>query len=169
MIKILTFLLLLLSYPTLASVDQLRELYWRATDDFAIKFFYQRATMETGKDAVTLAYLGVATAMQAQVTSSIPDKIKYFNDGKSKIEEAVSKDPTNMEVRFLRFSIQSEVPAILGYNNQVDEDFNLILKNLQGGQFVPSRTFCIRMKNFMLNSDAIKNDQKKQLQNISIS
>lgn len=160
--------LLFLSEEIFASKDKLRELYWRATDDVAIRIFYQQAAQEPLSDAVVLAYQGVATAMQAQVADGIQEKIRYFSDGKAKIEEAVKLDPNNPEIRFLRFSIQSEVPAILGYRDHVTDDFQVMMYNLSQGQYVPSRDYCVRMKAFMLDSKVLDDQQKNQLKNISI-
>lgn len=163
------FLTLALRYTeAFASKEQLRELYWRATDDAAIKSFYQQAMAEPLSDAVVLAYQGVATAMQAQVADGISEKIRYFSEGKEKIAEAVRLDPNNPEIRFLRFSVQSEVPAILGYRDHISEDFEMMLYYFNTGQYVPSRGYCIRMRAFMLESEVLDDQQKSQLKKISI-
>ena len=169
MLRLLVIPLILLTLSGIASKEQLREMYWRAEDDVAIRFFYDQAQKEKITDAVVLAYLGVATAMQAQVAEGISDKLRYFSEGKDKIEEAVKLDPNNPEIRFLRFSVQSEVPAILGYRSDIGEDYDLVLYYLNAGQYLPSREYCIRMKTFMMASEVLDKNQKNQLKNISIS
>jgi hypothetical protein len=44
------------------------------------------------------------------------------------LEDAIHSKPDNIELRFLRFAIQSEIPFFLGYNDAVEMDKKIILK-----------------------------------------
>ncbi|PWU00331.1 MAG: hypothetical protein C5B52_09160 [Bacteroidetes bacterium] len=76
-----------------------------------------------------LAYLGGFQTIWANHVINPFSKLKTFNDGISNIEKAVGKDPSNVEVRFVRLSVQKNCPRILGYHNNVNEDRVFLLAN----------------------------------------
>ena len=53
--------------------------------------------------------------------------VKAFADLTVGDLQAVSIDPQNPEVRFLRFSVESNLPAFLGLSKHVDEDKEMLL------------------------------------------
>lgn len=54
-------------------------------------------------------------------------KFSYFKKGKNMLEKAVHADKNNIELRFLRYTIQTNIPAFLGYNDDLETD-RLFLK-----------------------------------------
>ena len=54
-------------------------------------------------------------------------KYSYFNKGKKALDNAVSKDPNNLEIRFMRYISQEQTPAFLGYNKDLKSDKTFIL------------------------------------------
>jgi hypothetical protein len=57
-------------------------------------------------------------------------KLSYFNTGKKLLDRAISKDSDNVELFFLRYATQVSAPAILGYNDNIDNDKQYILNSL---------------------------------------
>lgn len=57
-------------------------------------------------------------------------KLNYFNEGKEKLEAAIKRDPYNVEIRFIRYSIQKNAPSFLGYYSKIESDKKYILSNL---------------------------------------
>ena len=57
-------------------------------------------------------------------------KLSYFNKGKKLLEQAIETAPANAELRFLRFAIQANIPSFLGYNSNIGEDKNLLMKSV---------------------------------------
>ena len=53
--------------------------------------------------------------------------MSHFKKGKEKLAEAIKADPDNVELRFLRFSVQAEAPAFLGYRDNLEEDKIILL------------------------------------------
>ena len=49
-------------------------------------------------------------------------KLSYFNKGKKMLHRAIMADAQNIELRFIRFGVQTNVPSFLGYNNYVEKD-----------------------------------------------
>lgn len=103
-------------------LETLRQNYDRAIED---KELCQRMIKELESSApssVHLAYLGAFRAIWANHVFNPFAKLKTFNTGKADIESAVRKDPENVEIRFVRLSIQKNCPKFLGYNDNIEED-----------------------------------------------
>jgi hypothetical protein len=75
------------------------------------------------------AYRAAAVMSLAKFTSLPTEKLYYFYKGRSEIELAIEKMPTNTELRFLRLAVQDYIPGFLFYNNQ-QEDLAFLLSNL---------------------------------------
>ena len=56
-------------------------------------------------------------------------KWNTFKKGKGNIEQAIKIEPDNVELRFIRLSIQKNIPSFLGYKSNIDEDIEFIKKN----------------------------------------
>ena len=81
------------------------------------------------KSPVYLAYLGGFQTIWANHVFNPISKLQSFKEGKNKIEQAISKEPDNVEIRFIRFSVQKNAPSFLGYSNNIIDDRNFIIKN----------------------------------------
>jgi len=80
--------------------------------------------------SIKLAYLGAFETIWANHVSNPIAKLRTFKKGKMKIEEAVKKDKDNVEIRFIRLSIQKNAPGILGYRSNIKEDELFLKANL---------------------------------------
>ena len=97
-----------------------------AADKTAGEKFYQLLADYKDRDALVLAYKGASEAIRAR-DASMFNKLTYVQDAAKTFEQAVSIDPQNPEIRFLRFSVESNLPAFLGLSKHVDEDKELLL------------------------------------------
>lgn len=79
--------------------------------------------------AIHLAYLGGLQAIWANHVFSPISKLKTFNKGKKNIEKAIEKEPDNVELRFIRLSVQKNAPSFLGYQSNIKEDIEFIKNN----------------------------------------
>lgn len=118
-----------LAYDT--HIAEVRSLYYRAaTDRNAMdKFMQATANMENTQSPVVLCYRGMAHMLRANYSYNPYCKLSCFNKGKALIEQAVSKDPMNVEIRFLRFCVQTNAPFFLGYHYTIKQDKEMILKS----------------------------------------
>lgn len=64
------------------------------------------------------AYLAAAEMALSQYKPNPISKISAFNSGKKLLEESILSDSSNVEIRYIRFTIQDNVPFILGYNGE---------------------------------------------------
>src|SRR5688500_3244701 len=74
-------------------------------------------------------YRAVAQMMMAKSVFSPVAKLRYFTSGRDLLEAAISSHPRSSELRLLRLSVQREVPAILGYSHNIDDDIAFLRAN----------------------------------------
>ncbi len=84
---------------------------------------------EKNNSAVYLGYLGAYQTIWANHVFSPLEKLNTFKKGKKNIEQAIRQQPKNAELRFIRFSVQKNAPAFLGYRSNLKEDEEFIRKN----------------------------------------
>jgi len=112
-------------------LDEVRKSYAKAMEDKVVcEQLYQKVSASNNSQAIYSAYKGALTMGLAKHTPVIHKKMEYVNQGKVLLDNAVKSDPTNVEIRFLRFTIQSNLPSILGYNKNLTEDKGFITANL---------------------------------------
>lgn len=111
-------------------LERIRTNYAKAADDKSICKAMIQELSAAHQSPVKLAYLGGFKAIWAKHTLNPISKLGSFNSGKKYIELAVSRDPENVEVRFIRLSIQKNSPSFLGYKKQIDADKRFINANM---------------------------------------
>ena len=113
-----------------SSLEELRANYHKAVQDKVLcKKMINELEKSKTKSATYLAYLGGFQGIWASHVFNPIKKIQSFKEGKKNIEDAINKDSENIEIRFIRLSIQKNAPSFLGYNNDIEEDRNFIIKN----------------------------------------
>ena len=75
-------------------------------------------------------YRACATMMLANYTFFPINKLQKFSEGKDLLEKSIKSDPENIELRFLRFTVQNKSPNFLGYNKEIDGDKTFILNSI---------------------------------------
>ncbi len=97
-----------------------------AADKQAGEKFYKLLQAYTGQDALTLGYKAASEAIRARDASML-NKLTYVQQAARTFEQAVALSGSNAEIRFLRFSVESNLPAFLGLSKHVDEDKAFLL------------------------------------------
>jgi len=97
-----------------------------AADKAAGEKFYKLLADYKDRDALVLGYKAAAEAIRAR-DASMFNKLTYVQDAARTFEQAVGLDPQNPEIRFLRFSVESNLPAFLGLSKHIDEDKGMLL------------------------------------------
>ncbi len=80
-------------------------------------------------DPVLIAYKGALEALKAKHAFNPYNKINYLRKSQQTLEKAISMSPDNIEIRFLRFSINHYLPAFLRMTKDMHEDREAIVKN----------------------------------------
>ena len=97
-----------------------------AADKAAGEKFYKLLADYNDHDGLVLAYKGASEAIRAR-DASMFNKLTYVQDASRTFEQAVSINSANPEIRFLRFTVESNLPGFLGLSKHVDEDKALLL------------------------------------------
>jgi len=89
------------------------------------------------------------------------DKMSSFNKGSKLLDNAIIKDPENVELLFLRLTIQHNAPSMLGYTKNISEDKRTVLKNYRQAPPV----IVNRIKDYVVTSDKFSPEEKKLIKN----
>ncbi len=127
--KLLITILLAMAGFTESTVNTLRQHYAlvSANEDHVKEML---SLSKNATEPTVLAYAAGAEMASAQYKFSPFAKLSAFNSGKAKLESIVMANLENVEVRFIRLSIQLKCPAFLGYNKSVKPDRVYILNEL---------------------------------------
>jgi hypothetical protein len=141
------------------NIVSLRKLYNEAVikKDSAEKFLILMDAVKNETTPILLCYKGMAKLMQSKYLINPYSKIESFNSGKNILEKAVNKEPDNIEIRFMRFSIQTNVPSFLNYNNNINEDKLIILN---GWSKITDLDLKQKIKAYMLKSKVCTPNEK---------
>lgn len=83
------------------------------------------------KNPLFLGYKGCAHMIMAKHVPGPFSKLSYFRKGRNMLEKAIQADSLNTELRFLRYTIQTNTPALLGYGGKIKTDRAFLLNNLE--------------------------------------
>ena len=72
-----------------------------------------------------------SSIMQKSEHAFITKKMKYFKEGKIRLEDFISKNPNHLEAKYIRYLIQSEIPSFLNYDSNIVSDSLFIAENIE--------------------------------------
>src|SRR5690554_2227654 len=122
---------LISSFASSQNLESIREQYPQAINDVALTTrLYDALSDVSETDAVLLAYKGAVATLKANFAKRVKDKKAYFTEGAQLIEAAVENDPQNIEIRYIRLSVQENAPKFLKYNDSIEDDKAFILTHL---------------------------------------
>jgi len=114
---------------------------------------YSNLRIISKKPPLVTAYVGALEALKAKNSWNPYNKIKYLNISGKTVDEAVNASPNDMEIRFIRFSIQSNLPHFLGLDKDITADKTEIIKQLQQKHYGSAdKVFVQNIIKFMIDS-----------------
>lgn len=88
------------------------------------------AVCEKNADAMATAYRGALLMRKADLIRKGPgEKLKLFKEGHAELENLISAQPDNIELRFIRLCIQEKAPKVVRYRGQIQEDKALLIEH----------------------------------------
>lgn len=78
------------------------------------------------KKALHLSFKATAYAVMCIHDKNLIRRLKLCKEAVALADKAVLKDQSNLEVRFVRYAIQSQIPGILGFSDNVNEDIQFL-------------------------------------------
>ncbi|TAE84391.1 MAG: hypothetical protein EAY81_07635 [Bacteroidetes bacterium] len=120
---------LVLSTERVVSLQQARLVFENAAKNEQIAAdFLTKVTFPPNN--ILLGYKGAVTMIMAKHAFSPLKKLEYFNLGRAFLDQALKTEPNNIELRYLRFSIQCNSPSFLGYHNEKKSDKVVLLQEI---------------------------------------
>ncbi len=117
---------------------------------------------ENSPEPLLIGYKGALEALKAKHAFNPYTKMNYLRKSQKTFEQAISGNPADIELRFLRFSVQHYLPGFLGASKNLDEDRQAIMQNInQPGVDKDVRTTVAR---FLIESKRCTAEEQQKLQ-----
>jgi|SRR6185437_12220100 len=148
------------SFASKPTITEIRLLYEKSDkDESSCNKLIEILSIYNEKDnALYAGYKASAIMMMAKHVFNPFSKMAYFKKGKKILENAIKIDEKNVELRFLRFNIQTHIPSFLGYNNDIDSDKFFLETSFHKISDENLKTFLLP---YLKKSDYINADIKK--------
>lgn len=92
---------------------------------------YNKLEQISPKPPIIIGYVAMLEALKAKHAWNPYSKFNYLGKSKRTFQKAVSADPANMEIRFMRFSVEHFLPSYLGYSKNLRRDKEVIIQQLK--------------------------------------
>jgi len=144
-------------------LSTLRKLYYRAAVESSASTSLSKELKSVGPDAapLLLCYKGAALMIEAKYVLNPITKLSRFSKGKRAIEQAIAREPGNMEMRFIRFSLQTNLPGFLGYHGHIASDKQKLLAGLAN---VTDKVLKENITAYLISSKKCTSEEIKKLQ-----
>jgi hypothetical protein len=97
----------------------------------------EKWTREQPKNFLLLAYLGSVYTLDSRDSWPGPGKLDYLKKGGLCLDNAVTAEPHNPAVRFVRAIDYYELPTLFGKRQTARDDFKLLVDQVEGTVKVP--------------------------------
>jgi len=130
-------MLILMSLWTSASnmndINYLRKEFNYAMENAskAKELYNQLLALQPPKSSLQFAYLGATEALLAKHSFNPFSKLSLVNSALNKLNKSIELNERNIEIRYMRFSIEINMPAYLGYSKHIEEDKQTIIHGLK--------------------------------------
>ena len=92
---------------------------------------------------------------------SVKNVRELLKEGKEWVEEALNKEPENIEIRLVRLSLQEHLPKIVPYHKNIDEDKKVILDSF----YSQSKLLQKYLQDYIQSSKSFSPEEKKRIKN----
>ena len=106
------------------NIQTIRNEYHQISSEEKLETYIE--TLNKSKCELTKPYLASAIMQSAEYAFWPTKKLKQFNQGKKMLESFIENNSNNLEARYIRILVQSEVPKFLGYNKNIKSDIKFI-------------------------------------------
>lgn len=164
------------SNPSTETINKIRKLFYEAVESeekleelekFFNKNFTERALIY---HPILLAYTGAIDALKAKHAFNPFTKFSKVVSSLNILERAVSREPNNLEIRFIRFSILHNLPGFLGYSKERNDDICVIVDQLEKKDYILyDPKLQKNVIEFMLDSKRLNASQTVQLKKLAVA
>lgn len=141
-------------------IEQIRSQYPLAekSEEITLQLDETLSPVTSEDKSILLAYQGAVKTLKARFAKRIREKKEYFKDGVELIESAIDSNPENIEIRYLRLTVQENSPRFLGYHKNIIDDKEFILKNYST---IISQSIKAVIKDFVRESENFDETEKR--------
>ena len=147
------------------SPQHLRSLYYQASKNSSdADKFYDLVKDAGTQSPLLLGYKGMAEFMKCYHSYNPVSKLNYFYKGKQDLDHAITLTPNNVELRYLRFTVQTNLPPFLNYRSEITSDKDFLIHHI--GSTHTDTELRSMICEYMIKCDFCSNEEKTFFQNI---
>lgn len=135
----------------------------------AQNFYNSTRNINTNSRPIMLGFKAIAELMMCKHLSNPLTKLGYFNKGRKHLEQAITLESNNPELRFMRFCTQVNAPDLLGYNASVKTDKVFLIEYLKMEKKLAEKldpSLYANVKKFLLNSSHCSIEEKNLIKQL---
>ena len=111
--------------------EDIRKVFILSTDSYQkCSQLYKMSSERVSISPIYHSFNIISKILESKYLRNPVKKVKVFKENTKLLDSLLVSHPKNLEIRFLRYSIQLNAPKILGYTNFVKEDYEFIMKNM---------------------------------------
>ncbi|WP_289664075.1 hypothetical protein [Flavobacterium panacagri] len=157
--KLLLTLFLWVNFANTPDLASIRKMYSDVakSETNAKEFVEKLSGVSNNDDKILVAYKAASILLDSKFESVLGSKISRFKEGAKLLEATIKSDPSNIEMRMIRLSIQEDVPGITGYKKNIKEDKKFITTHY-AAQGAALKEY---LKDFVLQSKSFSEKEKQ--------
>lgn len=142
----------------LSNISDVRNIYKEAIENSDKADQLVAKTQSQKSNAVMYAYYGTGLALQAKHSWSPATKLAKAKAAAQALNASVTASPNDLEIRFLRFSFEANIPSFLDLSAHLDADKKWILAHKN-----TSHPMWSTMQKFLKNCDQLTAKEKDSI------
>lgn len=139
---------------------KIRNLYEQAAINEDAQLKLNMLLLSKVENPVLNGYKGANLMISAKYIFNPIKKLSRFNKGKVQMERAIESEPKNLELRYLRFTIQTNLPNFLGYSGNIIKDKEFLVSRLAAVTDVDLRN---RIVAYLISSKRCSDSELKEV------
>ncbi|MDQ8011290.1 MAG: hypothetical protein REI96_02485 [Flavobacterium nitrogenifigens] len=157
--KLLLTLLLWVSFAGTPDLASIRKMYSDVakSENNAKEFVAKLAGVSSNDDKILVAYKAASILLDSKFEKKLSQKMDRFKEGAKLLEATIKSDPSNIEMRMIRLSVQEDVPSITGYKKNIKDDKKFIT-TYYAAQGAALKDY---LKDFVLQSKSFSEKEKQ--------
>lgn len=116
------------SFQTSPVLEEVRNQFPEISSEEQADNFIAKLTNDTSEEAK--GYIAAMNFMKSRFVKNPFTKLKFFKIGKKELDAVILNNPKNIEMRYIRYLMQKQIPGFLNYSDNIEEDFKLISTQL---------------------------------------
>lgn len=157
--KLVVVLMFITIGNSISEVEEVRNTFPKITSIEQANYFIR--LLEKNETVEGKSYTAVMFFMKSKLVKFPITKYNYFKKGKKQLDSLINSNKNNVEIRYLRFLLQCEMPKFLGYHRNIEDDFLLIMNEIESSNL--QKDFKIKMLNNMLLVSDLNSKKLEQI------